>query len=186
MPPERQDLRQQLLSSRQAWMESTAGQAAQTIWGEHLRKVLDQLEPGILGVYWPIRSEFNPLLSLGVAAGAQIPPNPELALPYAQKAKAQMHYRKWDGRPPVDKDECGIPTAQGALVVPDVVLVPCVGYTAQGVRLGYGGGYFDRWLQAHPGVTAVGLAWSQSRCEFKTQPHDVPLSLIVTEQGVVD
>jgi len=73
-------------------------------------------------------------------------------------------------------------------VVPDVVLVPCLGYTASGFRLGYGGGYFDRWLAAHPQVTAVGVAWSAceiDEAELKPQPHDQRLMLVVTEQGVI-
>ena len=85
-------------------------------------------------------------------------------------------------------DECGILSCDGATVVPDVVLVPCVGFTAEGYRLGYGGGYFDRWLARNPGVTTVGVAWSNAEImpgAFESQAHDQPLTLVVTEHGVV-
>jgi len=74
------------------------------------------------------------------------------------------------------------------MLVPDVVLVPCVAYTRSGLRLGYGGGYFDRWLAAHPHVTSIGVAWTAceiSDAEFAVQPHDQGLSLVVTQDGVV-
>lgn len=97
-----------------------------------------------------------------------------------------MTYHRWDGRGmPATVDECGIPAVAGAEVVPDVVLVPCVGYTAAGLRLGYGGGYFDRWLAAHPHVTAVGVAWSGSCIALEPEPHDQLLPVIVTEAGIV-
>jgi len=100
-----------------------------------------------------------------------------------------MHYRRWDGSDPTHRDECGIPTPDApSPVVPDVVLVPCLGYTRSGYRLGYGGGYFDRWLAAHPHVTSVGVAWAISEVDddsFAAQAHDRPLTLIVTDQGVV-
>ena len=98
-----------------------------------------------------------------------------------------MHYRSWDRVEPVLCDECGIPSCDGVRVVPDVVLVPCLGFTASGFRLGYGGGYFDRWLALHPDVTSVGVAWSAgelSEAEFGPQVHDQPLMLMVTERGV--
>jgi len=79
-------------------------------------------------------------------------------------------------------------TADGAVLVPDVVLVPCVGFTKSGHRLGYGGGYFDRWLAANPHVTSIGLAWAVTEineAEFDAQPHDQALSLVLTENGVV-
>jgi len=100
----------------------------------------------------------------------------------------RLHYRTWDGSAPRARDDCGIPTADGAPAEPDVVLVPCVGFTASGHRLGYGGGYFDRWLAAHPGVTSVGVAWAFARlddAELAPEPHDQRLTLIVTEDGVV-
>ena len=100
-----------------------------------------------------------------------------------------MHYRAWPGGPPELVDECGIASTGGAEVLPDVVLLPCLGYTRAGYRLGYGAGYFDRWLAAHPQVTAIGVAWSVGEVDadrgFTPQPHDQPLTLIVTERGIV-
>jgi len=99
-----------------------------------------------------------------------------------------MHFRSWDRVTPTVRDECGIPSAQGEAVVPDVVLVPCLGYTRSGFRLGYGGGYYDRWFALHPHVTAVGIAWSPTELrdeELVPQAHDQPLMLVVTELGVV-
>ena len=64
------------------------------------------------------------------------------------------------------------------------MLVPCVGFTDEGFRLGYGGGYFDRYLAAHPEVTAVGLGWALGRlteAELKPQAHDQPLVGVITE-----
>ena len=71
---------------------------------------------------------------------------------------------------------------------PVVVVVPCVGFTRDGYRLGYGGGYYDRWLAANGHVVAVGVAWSFAQVDatvFGAQPHAVPLALIVTEEGIV-
>ena len=73
-------------------------------------------------------------------------------------------------------------------MLPDVVVVPCVGFTSGGHRLGYGGGYYDRWLAAHRHVVAVGVAWSFAEIDlpsFAAQGHDVTLACIVTERGVV-
>ena len=73
------------------------------------------------------------------------------------------------------------------MVVPDVVVVPCVGFTASGFRLGYGGGYFDRWLAQHTGATAIGVAWAVSLIApgaFEPAVHDLPLTLVVTQHGI--
>lgn len=179
-------MRASLLERRRQFMAEASATPAAAQLARHLAVVLKDLEPELLGLYWPHRSEFN-------AAGSVLA-DPALAklakaLPFAQRAPLQMHYRAWDGAaPPRAVDECGIPTSDGAPVQPDVVLVPCVGYTPNGYRLGYGGGYFDRWLAAHPDVTSIGVAWSGSELDAATldaQPHDQPLTLIVTERGVV-
>ena len=176
-------VRADLLAARQAWMQSPEGQSAQPVWAQHLARVIEQLEPDVLGLYWPIRFEFNPVQALASLVQRQ---KLSCALPFARRDPPLMSYHTWSGQEPAIKDECGIPSCAGAQVVPDVVLVPCVGFNGRGFRLGYGGGYFDRWLQAHPGVTAIGLAWSGSLHDFGPQAHDMPLSLVVTEQGVFE
>lgn len=161
-----------------------SGPAAHAAMAEHLSEVLAELVPERLGLYWPLRSEFNAAVA---CLNDKDLVSLELALPYAQMAGCQMHYRVWDRQPPALRDECGIPCTSGPVVVPDVVLLPCLGYTASGFRLGYGRGYYDRWLAAHPQVTAVGVAWSATlldAAELAPQAHDQPLMLVVTERGI--
>ncbi|KQV53325.1 hypothetical protein ASC95_11305 [Pelomonas sp. Root1217] len=169
--PDRPTLRRELLAARRDFAASPAFQTAQAAIGAALRELLDQLEPELVGVYWPLPGEFDP----GALPWSR-------ALPFARREPAEMVYRRWDGGATTTQDECGIATATGAVVVPDVVLVPCVGFTREGFRLGYGGGYFDRWLAEHPGVTTIGLAWSAAETHFPVEAHDRALTLILTER----
>jgi 5,10-methenyltetrahydrofolate synthetase len=173
-PHDRSELRRGLLAERRAFAATPAFQAAGHAVRQALAPLLAQLEPELLGVYWPLPGEFD--------AGAL--PYPR-ALPFAKRDSMAMQFRRWDGAEPAVKDECGIATATGAVAVPDVVLVPCVGFTREGFRLGYGGGYFDRWLAEHPGVTAIGLAWSAAETHFSVEAHDRALTLILTERELI-
>ncbi len=178
-------LRKRLLEQREQFFASAQNQHANQALHAHLLTTLLALQPNCLGVYWPMRCEFNAATLWPVGESSIVVP---LALPFAQKNPCAMHYRQWDGRQPTEQDDCTLATASGPTVVPDVVLVPCVGYTTEGHRLGYGGGYFDRYLSAHPDITTVGVAWSVgclTPVEFAAQPHDQTLMLVVTEQGVV-
>jgi 5,10-methenyltetrahydrofolate synthetase len=180
----RRALRHRLLAERDAFVASPAAVAAQAALSIELRDVVAQLDPECLGLYCPLRSEFN-----AAAAFAADPRFIEtsLALPFTWRAPRAMEFRRWNGATPTLADECGIGATDGEAVVPDVVVVPCVGFTEGGHRLGYGGGYYDRWLAAHAHVTAVGVAWSFAEVDliaFSARPHDVPLSVIVTERGV--
>jgi 5-formyltetrahydrofolate cyclo-ligase len=177
--------REAFVMSAEAFVMSAAAVAAELAQAVHLRRLLTELEPETLGLYWPMRCEFNAHTALGAEiADAGV----LMALPYARKKPVEMHYRRWNGTAPTARDECNMATADGAVLVPDVVLVPCVAYTKSGHRLGYGGGYFDRWLAAHPHVTSIGVAWAAceiSDAEFAAQSHDQALTLVVTESGVV-
>ena len=189
-PPEparaaRRALRERLLAERELFLASPAAAAAAEALAATLRQVVAELEPECLGLYCAFRSEFNAAAAL--AADARFKELP-LALPYARRTPKSMQFRRWDGAAPRLTDECGIGASDGAPVVPDVVLVPCVGFTEAGHRLGYGGGYYDRWLGAHRDAAAVGVAWSFSRIDlatFAAEPHDVALTIVVTENGVI-
>ncbi|HEX6707504.1 MAG TPA: 5-formyltetrahydrofolate cyclo-ligase [Albitalea sp.] len=177
-------MRERLHRIRDAFA-ADSGVAAQDALAAHVSGVLEALQPECLGLYWPLRSEFN-------AASACLADREcesiGLALPYARKSLCEMHYRAWDRSPPTLRDECGIPACAGLRVVPDVVLVPCLGYTRSGYRLGYGGGYYDRWLAAHPHVTAVGIAWAATEItdeQLMPEAHDHPMIMVITEHGAI-
>lgn len=68
----------------------------------------------------------------------------------------------------------------------DAVLVLGLGFDGRGIRLGHGGGYFDRFLGAHPDLLAIGLAPEVQIVErLPTEPHDVPMDLVVTDERVL-
>lgn len=73
------------------------------------------------------------------------------------------------------------PSSGASEVTPDVLFIPLVGFTADGKRLGQGGGHYDRWLAEHPGRMTIGLAWDVQLCDaLPVEPHDVALDAIVT------
>lgn len=181
----RATLRTRLLAEREAFAGSAGANAARVALSDHLRAALVPLEPACLGLYWPLGSEFNAAAAL--AADASLDKTTR-ALPYARRVPRSLEFRRWDGQAPTLVDECGIASSDGAPVVPDVVVVPCVGFTRAGHRLGFGGGYYDRWLAENPHVVAVGVAWAFAEVEvatFAARAHDIALALIVTERGVV-
>ncbi|MEO8081812.1 MAG: 5-formyltetrahydrofolate cyclo-ligase [Caldimonas sp.] len=181
----RRALRQHLLAQRERFADSPQAAAAGTTLASALRSVVADLSPDCLGLYWPVRSEFNAAAAIAADSRQGIF---ALALPYARRQPPALDFRRWRGDEPDLVDECGIGSSGGEVVVPDVVLVPCVGFTAAGLRLGYGGGFYDRWLAAHPHVTSIGVAWSFAEVDaatFAARGHDVALTLVVTERGVV-
>ena len=68
-----------------------------------------------------------------------------------------------------------------------VVIGPGLAVTANGERLGQGGGWYDRFLpQLRAGCTTVGVGFRAQLVEsLPTEPHDVTLSIVVTEAGIV-
>jgi 5-formyltetrahydrofolate cyclo-ligase len=96
-------------------------------------------------------------------------------------------FREWWPGSRMTPGVWGIPVpAEGEAVLPATLLVPLVGFDRQGYRLGYGGGYYDRTLAAMPGrPLAIGVGFEQALLDtIHPQPHDVPMDVIVTAQGV--
>jgi 5-formyltetrahydrofolate cyclo-ligase len=115
-----------------------------------------------------------------------------VALPWFAARDAEMEFRVWDN--PWGEDHL-VPGPWRALqpsecdeaVVPDAVVVPLLAFTADGHRLGQGGGHYDKWLGARPHVTAIGLAWDCQIAEaLPYEPHDHPLAAVVTPTRIYE
>lgn len=75
----------------------------------------------------------------------------------------------------------GIPTATGPCIEVATAVVPGLAFDPNGGRLGYGGGYYDRWLTEHSGVVPVGLCFASQRiAEVPTAAHDVRMSQVIS------
>lgn len=73
------------------------------------------------------------------------------------------------------------PRADAPVIEPDVLFMPLLGFDRNGQRLGQGGGFYDRWLAAHPHTIAIGMAWDVQEVEdLPLEAHDMPLAAIIT------
>jgi 5-formyltetrahydrofolate cyclo-ligase len=71
-------------------------------------------------------------------------------------------------------------------VVPDVLFMPLVAFTPGGDRLGQGGGFYDKWLAAHPETVRIGMAWDMQQVpDLPVEPHDMGLTAVVTPTRVL-
>jgi 5-formyltetrahydrofolate cyclo-ligase len=64
----------------------------------------------------------------------------------------------------------------------DLIIVPGLAFSAEGYRIGFGGGYYDRFLGSKTG-TSVGVCYSQFIRALPVDPWDVPVDYILTEKG---
>lgn len=180
----RKAAREERLAARAALAVAERQEIAAAL-GRHLDALLAEVVPDLRGRvvagYWPIRSEpdLRPWMAALAARGAR------LALPVVAVPKAPLEFRPWAPGAAMERGFWNIPVPAGAeTVLPDLALAPLVGWDAEGYRLGYGGGYFDRTLAARPTFAiGVGLQAAQIPTIFP-QPHDIRLDAIVTEAGL--
>jgi 5-formyltetrahydrofolate cyclo-ligase len=133
----------------------------------------------LLGVYWPLRGEpdLHPAYAELARAGVR------LALPLVVAPDTALDFVEWVPGEPMLSDRMGVavPAVRRVVARPTALLVPCLGFNAQRYRLGYGGGYYDRTLEALPRPFTVGIAYAGDAVAFASAAHDVALDLVITE-----
>jgi 5-formyltetrahydrofolate cyclo-ligase len=185
---ERQALRRLILAARDAMPAMDRGRRSRIIF-EHLWLLPEFARADLIFSYVAFRSEVEtvPLIRRCLAAGKQV------AVPLTRSRPPRLEaYRLLD----VDRDLVpgyrGIPepdprrlprVAPGELAL---VLLPGSVFDRQGGRLGYGGGYYDRFLStAAPAALRIGLAFElQVVASVPLEPHDQRLDFLITEEGV--
>ena len=79
------------------------------------------------------------------------------------------------------------PVPSASLYVPmvrDICIVPALSYDREGYRLGYGGGYYDRFLSSFPGIK-IGICYSENiEKRLPRGRYDVCVDMLLTEKGI--
>ncbi len=146
----------------------------------------------VIGAYWPIKGEFDPLPALHRwKEDGELMDEPQrrrIGLPVVDKRHRTLSFHAWYPGCVMEEDAYGIPKPKDTeLLAPTLLVVPCVGYGPGGYRLGYGGGFYDRTLAAlEPRPSTLGLGFTCGYLdELEPEPHDQPLDAILNENGVV-
>jgi 5-formyltetrahydrofolate cyclo-ligase len=152
---------------------------------EVLRVWLVTRTESTIGAYWPIKGEFDALPAL--YRWSEADPTRRIGLPVVDRETKQLHFHVWYPGCAMEEDAYGIPKPKDTPAFePRLLLVPCVGFGPGGLRLGYGGGFYDRTLAAlAPRPFTVGVGYGHGFIPWlKAEPHDVPLDALLTEDGV--
>lgn len=171
-------------AARAAAFERRAAAHGRGLDGAAQARLLDLLAPHRgrpLAGFVPIRTEINPLpVMADWASGGQV------GVPVVEAKGQPLSFRRWrPGTTMVAGPYGALVPEKGGAVVPEVLIVPLVGFDRAGGRLGYGGGFYDRTLErlrAAGPVFAVGFAYAAQEAEtLPLEPTDQPLDAIVTD-----
>lgn len=162
MIPNKQQLRRQLILIRQNLTPQEVEIKSKTIIGKLLDNV-DWQKVQRLHIYTPILGQ-----------------NEVETKPIKDKLKKNWpHIRIVSPNP--DKNQ-PIPTEEF-----DIIIVPILGYDKDKFRLGFGGGWYDRFLAGQPRARIIGLGYCISEVDaIPHEPHDIPMHQIITEVAILD
>ena len=136
-----------------------------------------------LAGYMPIRTEIDPLPAMAEAAA-----HGPIGVPVIQKTGLGLLFSQWTPDC-VLKNGPQVPEHE-RFFEPEILIVPLVAFDLCGGRLGYGGGFYDRTLQAlraRRATLAIGFAYAAQQTEhLPLEATDQPLNFIVTERGVIE
>jgi 5-formyltetrahydrofolate cyclo-ligase len=149
----------------------------------HLKIILENTKPCVVGSYLPFRNEFSTQLLNDELNKS----NFNLSLPCINKNESSMIFRNYTSDSSLVPNSYGIlePSQNAEEVVPSIIIAPLVAFSLAGYRLGYGGGYYDRYIEKNldnKSLIKIGLGFSfQKYDKLPNENHDQKLDWILTE-----
>lgn len=173
------ELRKQILDQRLSYSQDFVGQASQKVSQQLLSFIEKNHHHARIFSYIATRNEVDltPLMAKK---------SDRVYIPRVTGGSATMEFAFWDQDKPLKIGRYGIMEVEGGKAVrpesTDIALVPCVGLNQNGVRIGYGAGYYDRYFADSPRPFLVGVCFS-AFCgqSFVTESHDIAMDAICSE-----
>ncbi|OPX66023.1 MAG: 5-formyltetrahydrofolate cyclo-ligase family protein [Methanoregulaceae archaeon PtaB.Bin009] len=151
---------------------------------EQVLALLDGTDPVLVYASKPPEVDTLPLISTMISRGTRV------VVPIIEKEERTLRLSYLDDAALLSVSTFSVPEPIGHEVPADpgeipVVIVPMIAYDAKGHRLGYGAGYYDRFLSRYPHMRKVGVAFScQEVDSIPADENDVCMDIIVTECGI--
>lgn len=151
---------------------------------EHVLSLLDGTDPVLVYASKPPEVETGPLISAMISRGTRV------VVPIIEREHRGLRLSYLSDPALLSRSTFSVPEPIGHEIPADpreiaVVIVPLIAYDAHGHRLGYGAGYYDRFLIRNPHMQKIGIAFSCQEVEsIPADENDVCMDFIVTEKGV--
>ncbi len=182
---EKKQLREELLALRNEISNEERSRAEAAVVAKLLSLASFRFAETVL-LYYPIKGELNilPIVSEAIKAGKKV------AFPKCNPESSTMNYHIVSSLSDLTKGSYSIPEPSSELPIytpsedkNDLIIIPAVCFDRHGYRIGYGKGYYDRYLNSFGG-TAVGVTFHKLLCPSVPRGRfDKHVSLIVTEKG---
>ena len=141
-----------------------------------------------LSIYYPASFEVNILKLFELDAMNKI----KVFLPVITGSNSMQFY-KWEKHDVLQINKFGMlePFKLFKNIVPNIMLIPLLAYDNKNNRLGYGGGFYDRYLKKylkmHNNILTIGIAFSfQKHHKLPVTNYDIKLNHILTEKGILN
>ena len=139
-----------------------------------------------LSSYFPASFEVNALKVLEINSLNKL----NILLPVL-KGNNEMQFYEWKKNDVLQINQFGMlePAVITNHIIPDIMLVPLLSYDDKKNRLGYGGGFYDRYLskylRLYKNILSIGIAFSfQKNAKLPVFNNDIKLNYILTEKGI--
>ena len=149
----------------------------------NIKPLIEEIENEYIGTYISFRNELDTKKLNQYLLEREL----NLALPAIDFQTKEINFFMYDKNTELIENKFSIlePKKRDKIIFPKIILIPLLGYSKSGFRLGYGGGYYDKYLSKNGigDVKKIGIAFSfQEVEEIPVEDHDERLDWILTEK----
>ena len=179
------ELRQKYRALRDSFGEEFINKASYST-SNNLQKIEEFVKADIVLLYYPTKNEISPLPLFEIC----LKMGKTVAFPVCQKESTTLMFKKVTSLDMFSPSSFGIfePNEECEIIIPTektICITPALLFSKDGHRLGYGKGYYDRFLKDFNGIS-VGFSYSDCVLDFiPHDAHDIPLDMIITESEVL-